>query len=111
MEINTRKVGNVSIIELKGALVLGDPVEEMQTSTEQLISEGATLIAVNLASVTQMDSSGLGILVRLHTLLKQSGGKLKLYSPPKRVSQVIRMARLDTIFDVAEDESAALSSF
>ena len=111
MEINVRKAGEITILDFVGAMTLGDPVEQVRNETEQLLESGQKNIVVNLGAVTQMDSSGLGVLLRAHNAYKQAGGKIKVYAVPKRVMQLFKMVRLDTIFDISEDEASALSGF
>lgn len=111
MEVGVRKASGVTILDLKGALVLGEPVEEVRNSTEELMGTGVKDFALNLAEVTELDSSGLGILLRTHNVVKQSGGHVRLYAAPKRVMQLLKMVRMDTVFDISEDEASALSAF
>jgi anti-sigma B factor antagonist len=111
VEINVRQAGEISILDFKGALTLGDAADQVRSQTEQLLESGQKNVAVNLGEVTQMDSSGLGVLLRAHNAYKQAGGKMKVYAVPKRVMQLFKMVRLDTIFDISEDEAAALTGF
>jgi anti-sigma B factor antagonist len=111
VEINVRQAGEITIMDIKGALVLGDPADEVRSQAQQLLQSGQKNIAVNLGEVTQMDSSGLGVLLRAHNAFKQAGGKIKVYAVPKRVMQLFKMVRMDTVFDISEDEASALSGF
>jgi anti-sigma B factor antagonist len=66
-------------------------------------------VAVNLSGITYLDSSGIGALVRSFTTLKLAGGKCTFFAPSKQVLMLLKMVRLDTILDLAEDEAAALA--
>lgn len=109
MNISLRKAGPATILDLDGPLKLGDAEEAFRGQVQQLLDSGSTHVAVNLAGVTELDSSGIGALVRAFTTFKRAGGKCTFFSPTKRVLMLIKMVRLDTILDLAEDEAAALA--
>ncbi len=109
MVITNRKAGSITILDLNGALKLGESEQEFRQWVQQLIDDGSKQLAINLAGVPEMDSSGVGSLVRALTLVKKSGGHCTFFAPTKRVSQLLKMVRLDTILDIAEDEATALS--
>ena len=87
----------------------GDAEEAFRNQVQQLLDNGTTHIAVNLAGVTELDSSGIGALVRAFTTLKRAGGKTTYFAANKRVMMLLKMVRLDSILDLAEDEAAALA--
>jgi anti-sigma B factor antagonist len=107
--IRMRKAGAATILDLEGPLKLGEAEEAFRQKVQELMDSGSNHIAVNLAAVPEMDSSGIGALVRTFTLLKKSGGKCTFFAPNKRVQMILKMVRLDTILDIAEDEAAALA--
>jgi anti-sigma B factor antagonist len=109
VNISIRKAGPATILDLDGPLKLGEAEETFRNQMQQLMDAGTTHVAVNLAGVSELDSSGIGALVRSFTALKRAGGKCTFYSPNKRVMMLLKMVRLDTILDLAEDEAAALS--
>ena len=109
VHIGIRKAGHATILDLEGPLKLGEAEEAFRNQIQQLLDAGSTHIAVNLAGVTELDSSGIGALVRAFTALKRAGGKATYFAPSKRVLMLLKMVRLDTILDLAEDESVALT--
>ena len=111
MDIKVRKAGKATILDLTGPLKMGEAVEAFREQVEELMGGGTKNIAINLAGVPEMDSSGIGALVRAFSALKQGGGKCKFFAPPKRVKQTLKMVRLDTVLDLAEDEHTALAGF
>ncbi|MDA2913747.1 MAG: STAS domain-containing protein [Candidatus Acidoferrales bacterium] len=111
MKINVRKTPKATILDLQGPLKMGEAVDTFRDQTEELLGAGTKNLAINLAGVPEMDSSGIGILVRVFTTLKQSGGKCKVFGAPKRVMQALKMVRLDTVLDLAANEEAALAGF
>jgi anti-anti-sigma factor len=109
LNITVRKVGQATIIDLNGALKLGVAEQSFREQVQQLLDSGTTHVAVNLSGVTELDSSGIGALVRAFTGFKRIGGKCTFYAPNKRVIQILKMVRLDSILDLVEDEATALA--
>jgi len=109
VKIGIRKAGRATILDLEGPLKLGEAEESFRNQVQQLLESGTTHVAVNLAGVTELDSSGIGALVRAFTTLKRAGGKCSYFAPSKRVMMLLKMVRLDTILDLADDEATALS--
>ena len=105
MNITIRK----AILDLTGPLKLGEAEELFRKHIQELLEAGATHLAVNMAGVTDIDSSGIGALVRAFTLIKRSGGKCTFFSSSKRVLMLLKMVRLDNVLDLAEDEATALT--
>ncbi len=109
MNINIRKAGPATILDLEGPLKLGKTQEDFRKQFDQLVEAGTTHVAINLAGVSDLDSSGIGALVRAFTTLKRAGGKCTFFSPNKRVLMLLKMVRLDSVLDLAEDEATALA--
>jgi anti-sigma B factor antagonist len=107
--ISIRKAGSITILDLNGSLKLGDSEQEFRQQVQQQIGAGAKILAINLAGVPEMDSSGMGSVVRAFTQVKKAGGRCIFFAPTKRVMQLLKMVRLDTVLDIVDDEAAALS--
>src|ERR1700677_4215125 len=109
VNIGIRKAGRATILDLDGPLKLGDAEESFRNKIQQPLEAGKTHLPVNRARVPEPDSSGVGALVRAFTTLKRAGGKCTSFAPNKRVVMLLKMVRLDTILDLAEDEATALT--
>jgi anti-sigma B factor antagonist len=107
--ISIRKTGSITILDLDGALKLGESEQMFRQHVQDLVGNGTRQIAINLAAVPEMDSSGIGSIVRAFTQVKKAGGSCTFFAPTKRVLQLIKMVRLDSVLDIVEDEAAALS--
>lgn len=110
LQINIRRAGSTTILDLEGPLVLGPPQQELRNAVEELVGNGARRLALNLAAVSYMDSSGIGELVRTFTTLRREGGRSVLFAPNKQVMMLLKMVRLDSVLDVVADEAAAVAS-
>lgn len=109
VNIRVRKVGNATILDVHGALKMGDAEQAFRDSVQEVLAGGTKHLAVNLAGVPELDSSGIGALVRAYSSTKHAGGKCRLFGAPKRVRQTLKMVRLDTVLELVDDEDAALA--
>jgi anti-sigma B factor antagonist len=110
VDITVRKIGNVSILDLQGPLRTGEGELKFREQVKSLVQSGEKNLAVNLAAVSMLDSSGIGTLVRTHKLLAESGGKFTLFAPSKKVRQTLKIVGLDRFLEIYEDEASALAS-
>lgn len=109
MLIRTRNVGDTTILDLTGPLMVGESELEFRQRIKHLLDEGARRIAINLAAVPEMDSWGLGALVRHCTQVRKAGGRCIFFAPVPRVLQLLKTANLDSVLDLVETEAEALS--
>ena len=109
--INQRRVGDVTVLDLKGRVRIGGGTVALHKAIRSLVEEGKTQILLNLAGVTHIDSSGLGELVSSHVTLSDSGGEIKLAHLTESLRELMTITKLLTVFDVYDDEPKALASF
>ena len=111
MDIEVRSQGTVKVIKLRGRLALGESVERLRATVEDLLSSGENRLVLDLEELATMDSSGIGLLSRLLTMSKQQGGSLKLVNPSKFVVQTLKLIGLLNLFEVFPETQAAAASF
>jgi len=111
MTFTTREVSGVTIVDLSGKITLGEGGVTLRDEVRKLVGEGKKKIVLNLAEVNYIDSSGLGELVSAYTAVKNAGGELKLLNLTSKVRDLLVITKLVTVFDVKDDEAAAVSSF
>jgi anti-sigma B factor antagonist len=111
VDIDVRSQGTVKIIKLRGRLGLGEPIERLRATVEELLSSGENRLVLDLQELATMDSSGIGLLSRLLTSTKQQGGSLKLVNPSKFVVQTLKLVGLLNLFEVFSDTQTAAASF
>jgi len=110
--LGVRRVGDVAIIDLSGRFTLTDSPGRIRDTVAGVLESGARNILLNLAEVTLMDSAaGIGELVTSYTKALREGGRLKLVNASRNISHILRITRLDTIFESYESEDAAVGSF
>jgi anti-sigma B factor antagonist len=109
VKLNTRQVGDVSVVDVAGRITLGEGSSAMRDTLRDMVSKNQKKIL--LGEVSYIDSSGIGELVSGFTTVTNSGGQLKLLNLNKRVKDLLQITKLYTVFDVHEDEAAAIRSF
>lgn len=111
MKSSTRQVNGVTIVDLSGRITLGEGSVVLRDTVRELVGKGQKRILLNLGDVTYIDSSGIGELVSAFTTVRNQGGELKLLNLTKKVHDLLQITKLYTVFDVKDDEAAAVSSF
>lgn len=111
VKLTTRQVGDVSVMDAVGRITLGEGSSSFRETLRELIAKGHKKILLNLADVSYIDSSGIGELVSGFTTVTNQGGQLKLLNLSKRVQDLLQITKLYTVFEVFEDEAAAVRSF
>jgi anti-sigma B factor antagonist len=111
MKASTRQVNGVTVVDLSGRITLGEGSVILRDTVRDLVGKGNKKILLNLGDVTYIDSSGIGELVSAFTTVRNQGGELKLLNLTKKVHDLLQITKLYTVFDVKDDEAAAVSSF
>jgi anti-sigma B factor antagonist len=111
LRISTRQVDGVNIVDCSGRITLGEGSVVLRDTVKDLLSKGQKRILLNLGDVNYIDSSGIGELVSAYTTAKNQGGELKLLKLTKKVHDLLQITKLYTVFDVKDDEAAAVKSF
>lgn len=111
MQIEERVSGNVTVLDLIGKMTLGDGDETLRDKINSLALDGKKQIILNLAGVPYVDSAGLGELVRTYTTMSRQGGSLKLLNLTKRITDLLAITKLLTVFETYDSEADAVRSF
>ena len=111
MKISTRQVDGVTILDCSGRITLGEGSITLRENVGQLLAKGQKKILLNLGEINYIDSSGIGELVTAFTTVRKQGGDLKLLNLTKKVHDLLQITKLYTVFDVKDDEAAAVKSF
>ena len=111
LRVSTRQVDGVNIVDCSGRITLGEGSVVLRDTVKDLLSKGQKKILLNLGEVNYIDSSGIGELVSAYTTARNQGGELKLLNLTKKVHDLLQITKLYTVFDVKDDEAAAVKSF
>jgi anti-sigma B factor antagonist len=111
MQIDQRAVGDVMVLDLKGRVTMGEGDELLKDKVNSLVNQGQKKIVLNLAEVPYIDSAGLGEIVRTYTTVSRQGGSLKLLNLTKRITDLLSITKLLTVFDTFDSEAEAVKSY
>jgi anti-sigma B factor antagonist len=112
MKIEERSAaGDVVILDLKGKMTLGEGDEVLKDKINSLILQGQRKLVLNFAEVPYIDSAGLGQVVGAYTTVSRQGGSLKLLNLTKRITDLLSITKLLTVFETHDNEADAVRSF
>ena len=111
MEIQERTLQDVVVLDLTGKLTIGEGDELLKERISNLVQQGHHNLLLNLEGVPYVDSAGLGEIVRTYTTVSRQGGKLKLVNLTKRITDLLSITKLLTVFETYESEDEAVKSF
>ena len=110
-KLTTRQVGDVTVLDVSGRITLGEGSSSLRDALHSAVEAGNKKILLNLGDVSYIDSSGIGELVSAFTSVRNQGGELKLLNLTKKVHDLLQITKLYTVFDVKDDEAAAIAAF
>ena len=111
LDVKQRQAGDVTILDCSGAVRMGDGAVSLRNAIRGLNDQGNKKILLNLGSVKNIDSSGIGELIANYTTLTRDGGQLKLLNLTEKIQNLLVITKLLTVFDSFDDEAEALNSF
>jgi anti-sigma B factor antagonist len=111
LDIQEREREGIVILDLKGRLIVGEPVSSLREKVRELSDAAKVSVILNLADLEYIDSTGLGGLVISYTTLKKAGGALKILNLSKRNVELLVLTKLTTVFELFNDEQDAVNSF
>jgi anti-sigma B factor antagonist len=111
MKVNVRQRDGVTILDLKGKITIGTGDIALRNAVQDAINSGAKNVLINMTDVSTIDSSGVGELVSAFTTATNRGARLKLANLPAKITDVLTITQLITVFDVYDSEDEAVRSF
>jgi len=111
MKISRSDKSGVVVLSLSGKLMGGTDADKFHDQIKSILDEGARHVLVDLANVSWVNSTGLGILISAHATVSNAEGQMKLCHVSKRVDSILMVTRLNMIFESYDDEAQALASF
>ena len=112
LQISVRQYNDVTILDLSGKSTIDARESELLNKRLRALTDyGKRKVLLNLANLTQMDSTGISAIVESHLCLERQDGALKLLGPRGRVLEVLTLFRLLGTIPSFEDETQALASF
>jgi anti-sigma B factor antagonist len=111
LEVRERQAGDVTILDMSGAVRMGEGAISLRNSIRGLMDQGKKKILLNLSGVKNIDSSGIGELIANYTTISRDKGQLKLLNLTDKIRDLLVITKLLTVFDAYDNEAEALNSF
>lgn len=111
LRIDEDQAGDITILRLRGEIVSDDGDLLFGRRVDDLIKRGLKKVVVNLSDVTYIDSAGVGMMVYESKMLQEKQGIMKLAHLSARSHHLLAMLKLKLVFEIYEDEAAAIDSF
>ena len=111
MDIHRREREGITILDLKGKLVVGESCTQLREAINEQVTQGNKQLILDLGSVDYIDSTGLGSMVICYTTLQKTGGTMKLNNLNRRNLELMLLTKLSTIFQIFNEEQEAVNSF
>jgi anti-sigma B factor antagonist len=111
LDITHREREGILVLDLKGRITLGDEATIFRAAIEKIAVQQGVRLILNMQEIDYVDSTGLGALVMCSTHLRNSSGVVKLVYVNRRNIELLVMTKIDTIYEVFDDETDAINSF
>ena len=110
-QVTTRELDQIVVVDVVGRLTLSDGRTQLRDLVHVFTGQGRKKFLINLAGVDFVDSDGLGELTRCYSIVRQSGGEMKLVHVQKKVQALLELTRIVNLFEIHEEEQVALRAF
>jgi anti-sigma B factor antagonist len=111
LEIEVKTQDGVKVLKLKGRMSIGPTLDRFDKTVSELLKQGQNKIVLDVEEVPQIDSSGIGMLVRHLATAKKEGGAIRLLKPSKFTMHTLKIVGLLNLFSTYEDLPQAIASF
>lgn len=98
------KDGDILKITLSGEIDHHSAKAVREDIDRQLYYYRAKTVLLDLAAVTFMDSSGLGLLLGRYTHVHELGGELKVLDPSEGVERMLRVVGAERLMPIVRSE-------
>jgi anti-sigma B factor antagonist len=110
MAFAVSRVGEVTVVDVDGQLIVGNR-QELKQRVLQELDKGGRKFLLDFTGTGYIDSSGLGVLVSLSKKVREQGGELRLSSLNEDLRTLFELTKLDTLFRISGSREEGLSSF
>jgi anti-sigma B factor antagonist len=111
LEITGRQQEGIEILNLIGRLTFGQEDLDFRSELDRLVKAGQFRVALNLVSLRELDTIGLGTLLFALAKLRKAGGALAIFNIKPAHIELLTVTKLESLFDVFHDEQDAIDSF
>jgi len=110
MKIDKKKRGDVTVVVIEGVIKLGESARLFSTYLQELLDHGSSSVLVDMSNIDYVDSTGLGELVGYLQRFSNRDRRLALLNPRKRILNLLKLTKLDEVFQIFDDEETAVEA-
>ena len=111
MGMKVTTVNDIVVFEPRGSLIGGQETDELKSKAKELVEKGTRKLVIDLGGVNYINSTGIGVLVSIHSSYSAAKGRVKLCNMARGVQNVFVITKLTSVFDVEETRDAAVKGF
>ena len=111
VKTSTLDSGKIGVIEVKGSLVGGEETDELRSAVADFVQQGTKKLIIDLAKVTYLNSTAIGVLVSAHTTFSKNKGHVKVCGINKNINNIFVITKLTLVFDTCETREDAVAGF
>ena len=112
LEIQTKHLPpDIVVLEIAGRITIGRDCKQLEWAADNLVREQRKKIILDLTGVTQIDSTGIGIIMMSAGQVKEAGGELRVAGATGHVEHVLKMTNVDQILRLHPTTVAAATGF
>ncbi len=111
MEFREEENYGLIIFHVRGKMLGGADANQLNERIHQLLDESKNRFVLDLSEVDMMSSSGLGVLVSALTAVRNQMGDMKLAALPEKIHHILKITKLDQIFEIYDTVESAVSAF
>lgn len=101
LELRVHVEGRVGVVAAHGEIDV-QTVSLLKQGIDRVAAGGVPVVALDLAEVTFIDSSGLGAVLGRHRMLAANGGRLVLIAPSTQLRRMLTVTGLDGVLQVVD---------
>jgi anti-sigma B factor antagonist len=101
---------DIVVLQVAGKLVLGRDAKELEWAVDELVKKQGAKVILDLANLSFVDSTGIGIIVMCSGKVKSTGGEIRLAGCKGMVEDVLRRTRIDAIVPFCQTREHAAES-
>ncbi|RFC55250.1 STAS domain-containing protein [Brumimicrobium aurantiacum] len=109
LSIDIEIESSVCCLIFSGTILSQNEAIEAVDLVEEKIHEGFKNFIIDLKDLKQINSSGLNLLLRMFTRIRNKGGELILTNANKTVSTLFKISKLNTVFKISADKQTAIN--
>ena len=112
MDFKRKQISSdVAVLEMSGRFLMGPDCRQMENEIEQLLRANQKRVIFDFTRVFEIDSAGVGQVVKSFTRLKSGGGELRLAGVKGMLDGVFKMTQVHRVIGIYPDVQAASQNF